>query len=394
MSAMRRDRRRRRPAHELRRTEERLRLLVESVTDYAIFVLDPDGTVASWNPGAERLKGYTEAEVLGRHYSLFYPPEDREAGLPERLLATALEHGRVEHTGWRVRKDGSRFWADVVITALRDESGQPAGFAKVTRDRTELHETEEARERALTEQREAVARLRELDRWRRGFTDGIVHDLQSPVTAIDAFAHLIEEGDPPADERTELLERIRSNARTLQDLIDNLRADGLLAEGRLQLEREPIALRPFVARVLEDMTPVLAGHPTSAAVADVEVIADPRALERMLRNLLGNAARHTPPGTAVTITGGREADVVVLAVSDEGPGIAEHLLPRIFEPFESGAQRGTGLGLDITRRYVELHGGTVTAESTAGEGATFRLILPDPASPPHRQQRGASAQDA
>lgn len=365
------------PARELRRSEERLRLLVESVVDYAIFILDLDGTVASWNRGAQRLKGYTAAEVLGRHYSEFYPEEQREADLPRQLLARALDEGRVEHSGWRIRKDGSRFWANVVITALRDEDGSPCGFAKVTRDMTDLHEAAEARERALDEERALVGRLRELDRWRQEFTDSVAHDLQTPVTAIDAFAHLLTDGDDLSpQERVELLGHIRSNARTLQELIDNLRFDGQLAEGKIHLEFEPIPLRELIGRVVGDMRPVLAEHPTTTAADDVSVQADRRALERVLRNLLGNATKHTPEGTAVTVTATPSDGDVVVTVTDEGPGIAADLLPRIFDRFEAGTRRGSGLGLDIARRLVELHGGTLAVDSRVGAGSSFRVTLP------------------
>lgn len=358
-------------------SEERLRLLVESVVDYALFVLDLDGTVASWNPGAERLKGYRAEEIVGRHYSTFYPAELRDAGVPRELLARALVESRVEHSGWRVRKDGSRFWANVVITALRDESGAPCGFAKVTRDMTDLHEAAEARERALDEERALVARLRELERWRREFTDSIAHDLQTPVTAIDAFAHLLEGGhSQDQDEHDELLAHIRSNARALQALIDDLRAEGQLNDGQVHLEAGPVRLGPFITRLVGDMQPVLAEHPTTVEVDEVVVDADRRALERVLRNLLGNAVKHTPAGTAVHVTASADGEEVAITVADEGPGIPADLLPRVFDRFQAGSPHSSGLGLDIARRFVELHGGTLTVDSQPGAGARFRVALP------------------
>jgi PAS domain S-box-containing protein len=363
-------------ASELHRSEEGFRLLVESVIDYAIFLLDPSGHVESWNSGAARLKGYTRDEIVGHHYSVFYPPEYRQERLPERLLAEAREQGRVEHSGWRLRKDGSRFWANVVITALHDDAGRHRGFAKVTRDMTEMHETEQAREAALLERQDALDRLEELVRWRRDFTDWIIHDLQTPVTSITAFADLLHDDGLSDAERSELLDRIASNAGTVQHLVDDLRAYTRLSNGQVVLREETIAVRSLVARLLDDMAPVMAGHPVEVDVEGIEIHVDPQAFERVLRNLLANAARHTPAGTPIRVTGRSTGAETVLSVADDGPGIPDHLLPRVFARFQSGGRGGMGLGLTIAKRYVELHGGTIDVDSGPGEGTRFRVTLP------------------
>lgn len=359
----------------LRHSEETFRLLVESVIDYAIFVLDPDGVVRTWNAGAERLKGYAQDEIVGRHYSTFYPPEYLAEDLPATLLRRAREEGRAEHSGWRVRRDGTRFWADVVITALYDEDGEHTGFAKVTRDMTEAHETAEAREQALEDQRDAVARLQDLDRWRRDFVTAVVHDLQNPVTAILGFAALLPDETDPA-ERANITERIRSNGRSLQHLIGNLRADVSLTEGQISLSPEPLDLRRSVADVLADMAPLLHGRAVEVGVPEVEVEVDGHALERILRNLIGNAVKHTDPGSRIRVSGSVGDEHVTVSVEDEGEGVPDDVLPRIFERFETGSRDGMGLGLSVVRQYVELHGGTVAASNRPEGGASFRFTLP------------------
>jgi PAS domain S-box-containing protein len=373
-------RRRRASGGALRRSEERFRLLVDSVVDYAIYIIDPSGFIESWNTGAERLKGYTADEIVGKHYSTFYTDEARAVDLPGQLLERARREGRVEHTGWRVRKDGSTFWADVVITALRDDRGELTGFAKVTRDMTATHLAEQTRERALAERQEAVGRLEELDRWRREFLASVVHDLQNPVIAILGFANLLREGrEVPELTGTQLAERIVSNARAMQELIDNLRAYGQLSDGRVALEPEPVVLTEAVPELLAALGPVLGERTVDVEVDGVVVHADRAALDRILRNLLGNAVRHTPVTAPVRLRAWREDGVAVLEVADEGPGIPPELEARLFERFAAGERGGTGLGLSIVRSYVELHGGTVTVDTAPGRGTAFRLAFPQPA---------------
>jgi PAS domain S-box-containing protein len=368
------------------RSEERFRLLVESVVDYAIFLLDRDGRVASWNAGAERLKGYGEDEILGRHYSVFYPAEARAADLPAKLLAQARTEGRVEHHGWRVRRDGSRFWADVVITALWEPGGELAGFAKVTRDMTTARLAEQERERAVADQARAIERLEELDRWRRNFLGSVIHDLQNPVVAIRGFVELLRSGRIPEQRHQELADRVLSNTRSLQELIDNLRAYSRLNEPELELRPEAIDLAPFIRELLADLAPMLYGRPVDAAFeGDVVVRADRHGLERILRNLVHNAARHTGAGTAIRVRARARDGSVEVAVEDEGGGIPEDLVPQLFERFTAATDGGTGLGLSIVKRFVDLHGGEVTVTSSPGAGTIFRIRLPDGRQPPERR---------
>jgi len=359
----------------LRQSEERFRLLVESVVDYAIFILDPTGIITTWNIGAERLKGYSESEIVGRHYSTFYTEEDRRQGLPDRLLETAREDGHVQISGWRVRKDGTRFWADVVITALRSDGGELAGFAKVTRDMTEPHRARQAQKEALEQQRQLTARLEALDRWRRDFMSAITHDLIVPVIAIAGFAdHLLDEVEDA--EQREVLERIVSNSEALRAMIDQLSVHARLESGEVSIHREPVRLDLFVSDLLADLRPLLSEHPVRTTVPPLELLADRRGLERILRNLLGNAARHTPPSTPISVEAHLEDQAVTITVADEGQGIPEALRDRLFERSSHGASAGSGLGLSIVKEYVELHGGVVEVETDIDRGTTFRVSLP------------------
>ena len=361
----------------LAQSEERFRLLVDSVMDYAIFMLDPDGMVESWNAGAQRLKGYTEAEIVGRHYSTFYTEADRRDRLPDQLLATAKREGRVEISGWRIRKDGTQFWANVVITALWHGDGTLAGFAKVTRDMTDQHRNREAREKLLAQQQEAVERLEHLDTWRKDFIAAVAHDLRNPVSSIIGFAELAQDGhlqDPTEVQR--VMGRILSNAYSLDALIDHLRTDAMLEAGAVTLRQEPIDLRPLVEGVIADMHPFLEGHEIELDIEDTNVLVDRSGLERILRNLVGNAARHNPGGVQITVTGGVRDGALEVVVADTGEGIRGDQLGRVFERFERGGGGGSGLGLSIVKQYVELHGGEVWVTSQVGAGSRFGFRIP------------------
>lgn len=359
-----------------RASGEEFRLLVDSVIDYAIFLLDPDGIVRTWNPGAERLKGYRAEEIIGRSFSRFYPEQDRASGLPDRLLEEARRSGRTEVSGWRVRKDGTRFWADVVITALEDEDGVHLGFGKVTRDMTELHLAQQERDEALEREREAVRRLQQLDDWRRDFVRSVAHDIKSPVAALSGFAQLLGDGGDP-EERSLLVERIRANAQTLSTMIDHLQTYVSIETDRITLDIEELPLRPFLEELAANMQPLLSGHELRVDVdGDLTVPADRQALERVLRNLLGNAVRHTAPGGTITVAARRSEGQVSLEVRDTGEGVPPDLLPVIFDKFRRGPGGRTGLGLAIVKEYVGLHGGDIAVESVRGDGTTVRVHLP------------------
>jgi PAS domain S-box-containing protein len=356
-------------------------LLVDSVRDYAIFMLDPRGFVRTWNRGARRLKGYETDEIVGKHISTFYVPSDREAGLPDALLVRAETEGSVEHQGWRVRKDGTRFWANVTLTALRRPDGTLAGFAKVTRDLTEAHEHEETLRRALAREREAALELARLNELRTRFLAAVAHDLTTPITVIQAAADLL--GDDPGLTDHDLLERVQRNADDLAVLAQQLREFSELDAGPAKINPEPIDLHDLVEDLLTDLASLHGDVRLDNEVrVGMTVPADPVAIRRVLTNLLTNALSFSPPQGTVCVAANADEDAVIVAVSDEGPGIPADELEHIFDEFWQGrnvdrhSQRGLGLGLSIVKQYVEAHGGRIWVETELGAGSTFRFSLP------------------
>lgn len=368
-------------------------LLVDRVEGYAIFVLDPHGYVRTWNRGAQRLKGYAPEEIIGTRFSRFYTEEDRARGTPDVLLARAEAEGAAEHSGWRVRADGSTFWGDVTITALRDDAGTLLGFAKVTRDRTAVHEHEEALRLALDREREAVSALDRLARTRSRFLAAVVHDLSTPITIIRGnLAMLLADLDPDEGHddggTRELLTGARRNAEDLEKLRAQLQELARLEGGSLALELTPLPLAQLAREVAEDV-----GRATDTSIlVDVdpttEVLADELALRRILTNLATNAVRYSPPHAPVRIVTGpaEHPEQIAVGVVDEGPGIDPAEQERVFLEFWSGrggsrSHGGLGLGLNIVQGYVTEHGGRVWIDSEVGEGATFWFTLHRAANP-------------
>jgi PAS domain S-box-containing protein len=352
-------------ARELEKANRELRqfhLMVASVRDYAIFIIDPGGYVATWNAGAERFKGYTPEEIIGQHFSVFYTEEDREANRPAELLGIAAREGRVEEEGWRVRKDGTRFWANVVITALRDERGVLVGYAKVTRD--------------LTERREAQ---RELEM----FSSSAAHDMQEPLRTISGFAELLARryGDDLPEEALEYLGHMANASDRMQRLITDLLA--YARSGAATTPREPVPLTEALANVVDGLAGTLRDRDTQLVTGvpeDAVVCGDRFGIELVLQNLIGNAvkfaAREAP---RVEVAAERAGESWLLTVADNGPGIPADAQERIFDPFVQltvGEERGTGLGLSICRRVVDRHGGSIGVDSRPGEGSRFWVRLP------------------
>jgi PAS domain S-box-containing protein len=358
------------------------RLLIDSVSDYAIFVLDPRGFVRTWNRGAERLKGYRRSEIVGKHFSTFYTEDARTSGVPDSLLVRAEREGSVQHSGWRVRRDGSRFWGHVTITALRDDTGELLGFAKVTRDLTETHEHEEALGRALARERATATELDRVNRARSRLLAAVVHDLSAPITVVRSSLELLATGLDPADHDA-VVAQARRNADDLEQLRSQLVEFSRLEAGVTELARKRIELADLVAHVVDDVATVLAVPVEVELDATAAVEADELAVRRVLINLLTNAARFSPPGRPVRIRtapadGG---DQVAVGVADEGPGIAVEDRERVFGEFWAGRGRarpggGLGLGLTIVQGYVHEHGGRVWIEGGPGQGTTFWFTLP------------------
>jgi PAS domain S-box-containing protein len=375
---------------ELRQSEERFRLVVEGVRDYAIFLLGPDGRVASWNAGAERIMGYHADEIVGRHFSAFYPPEDVAAGKPDRELAAALAEGRFEDEGWRLRKDGSRFWADAVITPLRDTEGRPAGFVKVERDLTERRAAEE-RARELAGARAAHAEAEAASRRKDEMLRMLAHELRSPLAPILTALPALRQADDrrARDEGLDLIER---QARHLGRLVGDLLDTGLLSRGQVELRRERLDLARLVRVAAGDRRRELEQKGLTLSVEAPETpvwaVADEARLTQVLANLLDNARKFTDRG-GVTVRLEAGPGQAVLRVRDTGIGVPAGLLPHLFEPLTQAGlslartRGGLGLGLTAVRLLVQQHGGRVEASSPGeGRGTEVMVTLPAEAEPP------------
>jgi PAS domain S-box-containing protein len=378
----------------VRQSEEHFRLLVEGVSDYAIFMLDANGYVMTWNSGARRIKGYIADEIIGQHFSKFYPADAVESGWPEHELQVAIEHGRFVENGWRVRKDGSRFWANVVITALRDDSGRLRGFAKLTRDLSERERAEAAevhgkqREELLEAERSARIAAQRAARMKDEFLATLSHELRTPLNAILGWTQLLQrQGKPKPDDFQRALEVIDRNARAQVQLIEDLLDLSRIMAGRIRLDVRETDLGGVVREAIESVEPAaqakgIAIHrPSDYPFALVS--GDPGRLQQVIWNLLSNAIKFTSNGGRVQVSVRRANSHIEISISDTGIGISASFLPHVFDRFsqqDSSATRnyrGLGLGLAISKQLVELHGGSLHADSPGeGQGATFTMSLP------------------
>jgi len=498
----------------LRESEERFRLLVEGAEDYAIFMLDPKGNITSWNPGAERIKGYSAEEIIGQHFSCFYPPEKVEAGYPDQELEVAAAKGRFEDEGWRLRKDGSRFWANVIITALRDERGKLKGFSKITRDRTEdlrkesqIHDSEvrfrrlfetakdgilildssdgkitdanpyitellgystdeligkelwqiglfqdieasqaafqllqdegyiryhdlpletksgrkaevefisnvynvdhhaviqcnirDITERRQLERAEAQAEaLADLHRRKDEFLAMLSHELRNPLAAITNAVQILDlqKDEHPLQEKAKTI--IRRQAANLVVLVNDLLEVSRILGGRIQLHQEDLDARGIVQQALETARPLIDQNKHELTVSlptePTWLHADALRLEEVIVNLLNNAVKYTPEGGHIWLSLQQEGDRIVLRIRDTGVGIVPDSLPHMFELFTQAprsldrSQGGLGVGLAVVRKLVEMHGGTVEAQSAGpGKGSEFIVRLPVLSPPTGRSQ--------
>ena len=362
----------------LRQSEERFRLMVEGVRDYAIFMLDTQGRIASWNLGAQINKGYTAEEILGRHFSIFYPQEQLDRGWPEYELEMALRDGRFEDEGWRLRKDGSRFWANVVITPLYDGHGDHYGYAKVTRD--------------MSSQRR-IDTLEQQERHLHQFLAMLGHELRNPLAPIANAVAIMNMGEPPNEAMRQTREILGRQVTHLCRLVDDLLDVGRIVSGKVHLDMQPVALQPVVHEAVEAHAPAIASraHTLSLELDDtpVWVSGDRVRLVQVLSNLLHNAVKFTPDGGRITIGLRRTGDAVELSVADNGPGIAPENLQYVFKLFAqdehnpSRVHGGLGIGLSLVHQMVHQHGGSIGAFSTGepGRGAEFVITLPTIAPP-------------
>lgn len=358
-----------------RQGEERFRILVEGVKEYAIFMLDPEGHVSTWNGGAERINGYRASEIIGKHFSVFYPEEDIRAGEAEAEFDTATREGRFEEEGWRVRKDGSRFWASVVLTALHDANGTLIGFAKVTRDLTERKKHEEDRIR-LAQAQEAV-------RLRDEFLSIASHELKTPLTVLRMQLETLRRKLPKADAPVlTQLDRAHRAGQRLAELVESLLDVSRLTTGNLELHAETFDLGDLVREVVDRMGESADGaHCTVACDAEEGIRGawDRSRIDQLVTNLLANAFKYAA-GTAVEVRVSEESGEACVEVRDHGPGLPHGREAALFRRFERAASiqhyGGLGLGLYVVDQVARAHGGEASAANAAGGGARFRIKLP------------------
>ena len=361
----------------LRQSEQRFSSMLENVRDYAIIFLDLDGRIVSWNKGAERIKGYRAEEIVGQHFSRFYPPADTASGKPEHELQVATSEGRFEDEDWRVRKDGSRFWANVVVSALRDASGRVNGFVKITRDLTARKEAEDKIKRYAEELQRSNQELEH-------FAYVASHDLQEPLRTVSSFSQLLArryQGKLHAD-ADEFITFIVDGATRMQALINDL-----LAFSRIGTRGDPPApvdwgkilqaAKENLEMAIAESGAVITNDPLPA------VVADQTQLTQLFQNLFSNAIKFRRRGESprIHVSAVRQGGAWQFSVRDNGIGIAPQYFDRIFIIFQRLHGReeysGTGIGLAICRKIVERHGGRMWVESEPGKGSTFHFTIPD-----------------
>lgn len=370
----------------MKESEEKFRLMVEGVQDYAILMLDEKGFIASWNAGAERIKGWTPKEIIGRHFSTFYPAEDVKLGKPEFELEAATREGRFEDYGWRVRKDGTTFWANVIITALHDEKGKLRGFSKVTRDITDRKNAEEKLKRAY-ENLEAriedrTKALQSANRELESFNYSVSHDLRAPLRSMDGFSQaLITNYSDKFDDRgKDYLRRIRESAKRMGQLIEDILNLSKIA--RVEVNKSEVDLSQTAEKVVAELK---TADPNREVRFDIEenitAYCDENLIRLVLENLLGNSWKYTSKDKSAHIQFGKTGGdgEAVYIVRDDGIGFDMSFVDKLFEPFQRLHTEqefpGTGIGLATVRRIIFRHGGDVWAKGEVGKGTTIFFTL-------------------
>ena len=368
---------------ERRRSEQMHRLLVEGVADYAIYLIDPQGHVTTWNTGAERVKGYKAEEILGRHFSTFYTPEETAAGVPEQTLKTAREQGHFEGEGWRVRKDGTRFWSTVSISPLKDEQGNLMGFSKITRDITYRKNLMDQIKHHSQELELRIAETERVNAELEAFSYSVSHDLRAPLRAIEGFSQALREeysqlfDDTAKDYLDQVISASARMNRLVQDLLNYSRLS------RSELALEAVDLDSAIAAAMKELTASERSCITITRHRAVRVMAHESTLIQVLSNLITNALKfHAPdqrPNVTIRTEPGARTKTLMVSVIDQGIGVAKEHQERIFQVFERlhGIEDfpGTGIGLAIVKRGMERMEGRYGLESSLGKGSRFWIEL-------------------
>lgn len=363
------------------------RLLVDAIQEYAIFLLDPNGNVATWNPGAEKLKGYKTSEIIGKHFSTFYPKKDKLAGKPEWELEVCNMVGHIEDEGWRIRKDGTRFWANVVITALWDDENELVGYAKVTRDLSERKKHEEELRKANIILKRQSTQLKELNKSKDEFVSLASHQLRTPASGVKQFLGLMIEGYAGKlnEQQMEYLQRAyESNDRQIELINDLLRVAQVDA-GKILLNRTPVDLNALIEDIVNEQIDKFKNRNQKLRLflSDKPIIVsvDAARFRMVLENLIDNASKYTQEHGSVIVRADDRDHEAVISVSDTGVGIGDKNLTKLFKKFSripnslSDNVGGSGLGLYWASKIVQLHKGNISVDSKLGKGSTFTISL-------------------
>lgn len=363
-------------------------LFVSNVVDYAIIMLDPDGNIVTWNEGAQRIKGYAASDIIGRHFSIFYPAEAVRSGKPDWVLEVAARDGRYEEEGWRLRNDRTRFWASVVVTAVRDEDGRLRGFGKVTRDLTERHlqevEREAARRHEAAQLRAHADRMAQFERTKAEFLNLASHELRGPLAVVRGYNSMLRDGTIGPHDIPRISLIVEGKLAQMDMLIEQMLETARLEYGEVALNLETVDLSALVIEQVDKYRHLSRGHEfrIEGTQQEVTVKADRARITMIIANLLDNALKYSPAGGEISCTVGKVGSEAFVEVCDQGIGIQRQHLARLFTRFgrlpteQNLSIPGTGLGLFLCREIATRHKGDITVDSETGVGSKFRLTLP------------------
>lgn len=365
------------------------KLLVDSIEDYAIFMLDPDGYIRTWNKGAQKTKGYTSDEIIGKHFSIFYVEHDITAKKPERELELAKRHGRVEDEDWRVKKDGSHFWANVVITAIYDKHKKLIGFTKITRNVSDRKRYDDEIRRANAALRQQQRDLETLNQSKDEFVSLASHQLRTPATIIKQLLGVMLQGymGELGSEHYKVIQKAYASNERQLSIVNSLLKVAQLDAGKVVLKKLPTDVPRFITSIVEEQAEVAADrdqnvHLLIKDAAHIELELDQDNVRMAIENILDNASKYTPTDGAIDILVDTQKDWLRIAIKDTGVGIAPDDMDKLFRRFSRipndlpNTRHGSGLGLYWANKIIELHNGNIAVQSQCGYGSTFTIMLP------------------